>query len=344
MALQIPSRRLASSALNLSNTIPCSLRSSPRPIFIHHPQTRPLFNWLRRRRDPTDSPLDPSSKRKPIAPPASQPALTTGDLAPSSILDAELPLPETSTVTPSTPGPSKAASLARPRPRDPNLTAPALDPNPLARKRWERKILIRSLRHRFRVPKSVLLARTERQSLSKSHFLKTSIKKLGPLARQIAGKKVEDAIVQMRFSRKKAAQEVLKHLEYARDEAIVRRGMGLGGVEVEGKEGKKSGETGVQGGVVVEKSGKKRVVRDKTEMYVDQAWIGRGSYGRKPDYRARGQVYFMRPPTTSITVLLKEEATRIRLSAEKEEKRKRKKPWVPLPDRPVTRQSQYCMW
>jgi len=165
-------------------------------------------------------------------------------------------------------------------------------------------MLIRSLRHRFRVPKSVLLARTERQSLSKSHFLKTSVKKLGPLARQIAGKKVEDAIVQMRFSRKKAAQDVLKHLEYARDEAIVRRGMGLGGVKVEGKEGeavegKQEGETEVEGGVVVEKSGRKRAVRDKTEMYVDQAWVGRGKYGRKPDYRARGQTNIIRPPTTS---------------------------------------------
>lgn len=93
--------------------------------------------------------------------------------------------------------------------------------------------------------------------------------------------------MQMRFSRKKAAQEVLKHLEYARDEAIVRRGMGLGGLEVE------------EGGLVVEKSGKRRVVRDKTEMYVDQAWVGRGAYGRKPEYRARGRVNLLRPPTTS---------------------------------------------
>lgn len=139
--------------------------------------------------------------------------------------------------------------------------------------------------------------------MSKSHFFKTSVKKLGPLARQIAGKKVEDAIVQMRFSRKKAAQDVLKHLEYARDEAIVRRGMGLGGMKVEGEEGEqikgKEGEAGVEGGVVVEKSGRKRVVRDKTEMYVDQAWVGRGTYGRSLDYRARGQINVMRPPTTS---------------------------------------------
>ena len=100
----------------------------------------------------------------------------------------------------------------------------------------------------------------------------------------------------MRFSRKKIAGEVLKHLEYARDEAIVRKGMGLGKV---GENADRDGEQGKIEGIVVEKSGKKRVIRDKTQMYVDQAWVGRGSYGREPDYRARGQINTMRPPTTS---------------------------------------------
>jgi len=180
------------------------------------------------------------------------------------------------------------------------------------------------------------LLRTERSSVSKSHFLETSIKKLGPLARQIAGKPIEDAIMQMRFSKKKVAGEVLKHLRYARDEAVVRRGMGLGAVQEK--------KVDMKAGVVVEKNGRKRIVGDRTAIYVDQAWVGRGSYGREPDYRARGMVYMLRPPTTSITVLLREEKTRIRLSEEKEEKRKLKRAWVPLPDRPVTAQRQYCMW
>ena len=205
-------------------------------------------------------------------------------------------------------------------------------------------------------------------------MFKTSVKKLGPLARQIAGKPIEDAIVQMRFSRKKVAGEVLKHLEYARDEAIVRKGMGLGGVGAEGDveaqggnakvggEGKKEVEKAI---VVIDKKGKRRLVKDKTDMYVDQAWVGRGSYGQMPDYRARGQVNTMRPPYTSeplnlypcdqdlytdyihfigISVILKEEATRIRLAEEREQKRQRKKVWVPLPDRPITAQRQYCLW
>jgi ribosomal protein L22 len=150
-------------------------------------------------------------------------------------------------------------------------------------------MVIRSLRSRGRLSKTALLKRTERESLAKSHFFKTSVKKLGPLARQIAGKTVEDAIVQMRFSKKKAAKEVLEHLEYARNEAIVRRGMGLG--HVNGTKGEP-----VQ---IRLRDGKKKVIADRTQLFIDQAWVGRGPYGREPDYRARGQIYIMRPPKTS---------------------------------------------
>lgn len=157
---------------------------------------------------------------------------------------------------------------------------------------------------------TVKIARTERSLLSKSHMLKTSVKKLGPLARQIAGKPIEDAIVQMRFSKKKVAADVMKLLEYARDEAIVKRGMGLGQVKwtEEVKEGESySGEK--LGGIaepgkgemimVDDRKGRRRTVTDRTSIYIDEAWVGRGKYGSEPDYRARGQVYLMRPPLTS---------------------------------------------
>lgn len=158
--------------------------------------------------------------------------------------------------------------------------------------------------------KTVKIARTERSSLSKSHMLKTSVKKLGPLARQIAGKPIEDAIVQMRFSKKKAAADVVKLLEYARDEAIVKRGMGLGQVKWtdEVKEGelysseKLGGIAEPEKGamiMVVDRKGRRRTVTDRTSIYIDEAWVGRGKYGSEPDYRARGQVYLMRPPLTS---------------------------------------------
>ncbi|KAI9699800.1 MAG: 54S ribosomal protein L22, mitochondrial [Candelina mexicana] len=248
-------------------------------------------------------------KRKPPAPPA----LVRGGLSSSSIFGS------------TEAAPSRRHALAQ---------SPALDPDPNARKRWERKMVIRQIQRRGRLSKSMQIKRTERESLSKSPMLKTSVKKLGPLARQIAGKSVEDAIVQMRFSRKKAAKDVKEHLEHARNEAIVRRGMGLG--EAEGTKGKE---------VEIElKNGKRRLVKDRTGLYVDQAWVGRGTFGRLPDFRARGRINIMRPPRTSISVLLKEEATRVRISEEMDEKRRKRKLWVHLPNRPVTAQRQYYSW
>jgi len=184
------------------------------------------------------------------------------------------------------------------------------------------------------------------------------------LARQISGKTLEDAITQMRFSKKRVAQEVLKQLEYARDEAVVMRGMGLGAVQAKDdvpilndtsavatgipmtsvlaptfSEEQKSGPVQIQ-----LKDGKRHVVSDASKIYIDQAWVGRGPFGKLPDYRARGRIYIMRTPWTSLSVLLKEEKTRVRLHEEREEKRRKKlleNVWTHLPDRPVQWQRQW---
>jgi hypothetical protein len=42
--------------------------------------------------------------------------------------------------------------------------------------------------------------------------------------------------------------------------------------------------------------------------------------------------------------VLKEEHTRIREYEDKEEKMLRKKPFTPLPDKPITQQRQYVLW
>jgi ribosomal protein L22 len=167
--------------------------------------------------------------------------------------------------------------------------AAALDPDPRARKRWERKMVIRDIHKRGRLTRAQILKREERVLLSKSHDFRTSVKKLSPLARQIAGKTVEDAIIQMRFSKKKAAKEVKEHLEHAKNEAIVRRGMGLGMVE--------GGEFSPR--KIQVKDGRTVKVVDPTRLYVDQAWVGKGLYGKSLDYRARGRTYLMKNPTTS---------------------------------------------
>lgn len=165
-------------------------------------------------------------------------------------------------------------------------------------------MIIREIRGRHRMSKTVHIARTERASLSKSPMFKTSVKKLYPLARQIAGKPIKEAILQMRFSKKKVAKEVKRHLEYARNEAIVTRGMGLGRVKAveDGKEteaGAKSPENENKAITVLDKKGKRRVITDPTNIYIDQAWVGRGKYGKEPEYRAYGRINTLRPPTTS---------------------------------------------
>lgn len=228
----------------------------------------------------------------------------------------------------------------------------AVNPRPNARASWQRKMLIRHVRRRGRLPRDVQIARTERDHLSKSHFFKTSMKKLAPLARQIAGKSIDEAILQMRFSKKRAARDVREHLIQARDEAIVVKGMGLDSTRV---------PSPTDSPVTIDpaiapplahqnptKSIKQGFEKSQTDIYVAQAWVGRGPYGAVPEFRARGRVNTLRPPWTGISVLLKEEKTRTREMAEKEAKaiRKRmgKNMWVQLPDRPITRQSQYVLW
>ena len=283
--------------LLMSNTVtnqcphPPILSPFLHPSLIHR---RTLFDRLfGRKRNPQF--LDPLSvdflKRKPEMPKIPE----RGSLASSSIFD-DPSSPQTAEQQPVTPNaPSKPV-------RNPAIMAAALDPTPHARKRWQRKMVIRDVRGRHRMSKTVHIARTERTSLSKSPMFKTSVKKLGPLARQIAGKPIEDAILQMRFSKKKAARDVKHHLEYARNEAIAKRGMGL--VEVNAMEDDKETTPGADRKkkkmiVLVDKHGKRRVITDRTNIYIDQAWVGRGSYTPEPEYRARGRVNMLRHPTPS---------------------------------------------
>lgn len=124
----------------------------------------------------------------------------------------------------------KALAYKRERPmaeRSPSNMAAALDPNPNARTRWQRMMVIRNIRHKGRLTREMKIARSERSHMAASSKFKTSIKKLVPLARQIAGKSIDEAILQMRFSKKKVAKDIQNHLIQARNEAVVMRGMGI---------------------------------------------------------------------------------------------------------------------
>lgn len=232
-----------------------------------------------------------------------------------------------------------------------------LDPRPNARVRWERKMVVREIRRRGRISKTEQIMRSERESTSKSHWFKTSVKKLGPLARQIAGKNIDEAMLQMRFSKKKAAKDVLEHLRHAKNVAIVRSGMGLGAVQNADIEAEAAAAglnapeaitpQAKKGITITLKSGERKTITDPTSIYIEQAWVNRGPYGYDYDHRARGQINLMRPPYTSLSVVLKEEKTRIREWQNREAASQRKRQtqlWTQLPDRKISAQSQYYSW
>jgi ribosomal protein L22 len=245
--------------------------------------------------------------------------------------------------------------------RNPSNMAVTLNPRPNARARWQRRMVIRDIRHRGRLSKAMQIARSERSHLSRSHFFKTSMKKLAPLARQIAGKSIDEAITQMRFSNKKAAIDVRQHLITARDEAIVARGMGLPTLGASATASTAAEDPSITPPLPTQRANRglkqvvkmsdgttAKVVQNQTDIYIAEAWTNRGPYGQEADYRAKGRINMMRPPYTGLSVLLKEEKTRTREKGEKEAKaiRKRigKNMWTQLPDRPIVRQSQQVLW
>ncbi|KAI0872171.1 ribosomal protein L22/L17 [Hypoxylon argillaceum] len=211
----------------------------------------------------------------------------------------------------------------------------ALNPDPRWKVRYQRKKVMQMVRARGQLTREQRIKLTEKELTSKSVLVPTSTKKLVHLAHQIVGKTVDDAIAQMRFSKKKMAREVKFQLEEARNEAIATRGMGLGGPD---------GQIGAPRKIKT-KDGKTLEVRDPTRLYVDESWVTKGPFrGMRIQYHARGRMSRMWKPTTRINLVLKEEKTRIRQHDEREAKEAKKAPWVHLPNRPVTAQRQYYSW
>lgn len=215
--------------------------------------------------------------------------------------------------------------------------ARAQDPDP----RWRVRFLKKKIRQMVRdsdkpLTKAERIKMTEKEHLSKSPMLATSTKRLVHLSRQIVGKTVDDAIAQMRFSKKKMAREVRWQLELARDSAITQNGMGLGAAD--GKVFQKPRQ-------IQTKDGRWVQVKDPTALYVDQSWVGKGKWiGQRILYHARGRSSMSWKPSTTISIVVKEEKTRLRQHDDRVEKQAKKAPWVHLPNRPVTAQRPYYTW
>jgi ribosomal protein L22 len=199
------------------------------------------------------------------------------------------------------------------------------DPDPTARRSLERKLVIAGVKRHGRLTKAQNIARTERTSLYKSDPIPTSTKKLQMVTNQIAGKTVSEALVQLRFSPKKIARDVMKGLEIAQNEAIVGKGMGLQGGKAAmqrweqqrtqtdmGKprdiwDYKTSPEDSsavaktakFQPTTIELKNGSKKTVRDPSEIYIDQIWVGKHLTSSSPEFRARGRVNMLRHRSTS---------------------------------------------
>lgn len=232
------------------------------PVVTDESQNPILAEVLKKRREAQALKAEPGQAKGPQMP-------KQGSLAPNSIVNY--------------------AHSRKARPRvDPSTRIQYLDPRPHQRRRWERKMVIRTARRRGRLSKDEILKRTERFMMSHSQMFRTSVKKLSPLANQIVGKPIEDAIVQMRFSKKKVATSVRNHLAMARDKAIVSKGMGLGQAER---------RKGVPTKIAL-KDGTKHKIEDRTGIYVDQAWVNKGSYRIDVNPRARGRRDILRLPQT----------------------------------------------
>ena len=118
---------------------------------------------------------------------------------------------------------------------------------------------------------------------------KVSRKKLVHLARQILGRGVEEAILQMRFSKKRIAVEVMRTLEEARDTAVAKWGMGLG---------KANGLVGPEVRIKL-KDGSRKTVVDRSELYVAEAWVNMAGTDTWMKKRARGRMDKIHGPYSS---------------------------------------------
>ncbi|KFA60740.1 hypothetical protein S40285_04732 [Stachybotrys chlorohalonatus IBT 40285] len=227
------------------------------------------------------------------------------------------------------------ASLASPV-KTQDRIALVVDPDPRSRVRWQRKKVIQMVRKNGALTRDEKIRMTEREMLHKSEFLPTSLKKLVMLSRQIAGKPIDEAITQMKWSKKKMAAEVRYYLEEARDLAVAQRGMGLGAA---------NGELLHQARKIQTRDGKWMEISDPTRIYIAQSWIGRGPWrGKELDYKGRGRTGIIKHPATSFSVLLKEEKSRIRDYEERVTKKSSQGPWVHLPNRKVYGQRPYYSW
>ncbi|KAJ1675683.1 39S ribosomal protein L22, mitochondrial [Spiromyces aspiralis] len=150
---------------------------------------------------------------------------------------------------------------------------------------------------------------------------RTSTRKLRFLAKQIVGLSINEAVEQMQFSAKKAAQKIKSTLAFARKNAIYQKQM------------------------------------NPELMYVAEAWVGKGRYHKRLDIKARGRIGVKHRPSAHMKFVLKERTTEpedtlvagIRDRGKRRKIRgfgdKRKSVWMPLQEnKPIYNPKPYYNW
>jgi large subunit ribosomal protein L22 len=138
--------------------------------------------------------------------------------------------------------------------------------------------------------------------------LKTSVKKIRDIARQVAHKDIDHAIAQMRFSPKRVARMVMRGLEHAKEEAIRLQDM---------KEG---------------------------HIIVDQAWVGHNFYKRQLWPRARGKRDIRMRPYSHFTLMLRTSETVDKRIAKVKEKKLKRMAHRVNETRPIYNPRPYYTW
>lgn len=110
----------------------------------------------------------------------------------------------------------------------------------------------------------------DNQAMAKGRMIKTSPQKLNLVAQTIRGKKVEKALAELTFSRKRVAQNVKKVLESAIANAENNHDL------------------------------------DIDSLVVDQAFVGKNLVMKRWRARARGRVGRIQKPFSEITIVVKE--------------------------------------
>ncbi|CAB4385342.1 unnamed protein product [Rhizophagus irregularis] len=142
-----------------------------------------------------------------------------------------------------------------------------------------------------------------------------SPRKLRFLANQIAGKPINEAITQMEFSPKKASKKIMNSLITARDHAWRYKAM------------------------------------ESDKCYIEQAWVGKGGYRKKPNFGARGRFSLLQIKNAHMKYIVKEKEPIEEVEGIGKKRKlkgfnyEKKKVWTPLiENKPIYNPTRFYNW